>query len=244
MYFALIHSAARRSVLVLVCGLVIAAASLCDTAGAALLREAKICSVHKCSTLVTNDQVRIFLARARHPDREAYESTFAQWLPTGRVTALGDEDHFEGPTVQGRPALSGRFVAYALQTEAERYPDTGFGEHVGRLNVQTGRRELIPADGEVGPGFGHGSPGVTDVVVTPAGSVAWMIDGSFGDPSGALLAPGETPPISKAILLLAAGSKTPVPLAYSPMIDPESLAAIPGHVYWLEAGTARTFGAP
>jgi hypothetical protein len=71
-----------------------------------------------------------------------------------------------------------------------------------------------------------------------------MIEGVFAEPSGEFPAGGGLPPASKAIYLLASASTTPLLLAYNPMIEPGSLAAIPGHIYWLEAGVARTFAAP
>jgi hypothetical protein len=220
-----------------------ALASHCDAARAASLNERKICSVHKCTTLVASLQVRVFQATARRPGRESYMSTFAQWRPTGRVTALGDDfAPFEGSILRDRPTLAGPFVGYALEVMVDRYTG-GFGEDVGRLDARTGRLELKPADGKGGGGFEPGSPGVTDVAVSPAGSVAWMIEGSFGNPNGQPLAPGEAAPASKAIYLLVTGATTPLAVAYSPTIDPGSLAAIPGHIFWLEAGAARTYAA-
>jgi hypothetical protein len=158
---------------------------------------------------------------------------------------MTNENAFEGATVEGRPAISGRFVAYAAIVEDERYGGgCCIGEYVERVNARTGQFESTPADGKAGIGFGGDSPrGVTDVVVTAAGSVAWMIEGKFNNPSGELPAGGGLPPASNAIYLLASASTTPVLLAYNPMIEPGSLAAIPGHIYWLEAGAAHTYAA-
>jgi hypothetical protein len=231
-----------RSVLVLFCGLAISVALLPGTARAAPLRMRRLCSIHKCRTLAADAQVRVFQATAKHPGRENYASTFALWLPTGRVTALGDSGGFAAPTLEGSPALAGRFVAYGLQITAERYPGQGFECAVGRLDAQTGHRERLEANGAQGGGFGEDSPGVTDVTVTPAGSMAWIIDGSYQDPVGPHLPGAESvlPLGSKTVYVILAGSKEPVVLATSPMIDPKSLAAIPGHLYWTEDGVART----
>jgi hypothetical protein len=185
--------------------------------------------------------VQVFQTTARHTEETFHESAFAQWLPTGRVTSLGADFHFEGPTL-ARIALSGRYAAYALSLTAERYQGSGTAWAVGRLNVQTRRRERIPAIGEKGSGFGEKSPGVTDVVVTAAGSMAWIDDGSFQNPLSNVPAGNQSilPPGSKALLELPPGSKTPVVLAVSVNIDPQSLAAIPGHLYWAEGGTPRS----
>ena len=242
-----IHAAAARcremrSVLVLFCSLAISVALLPGTVRAAPLRARQLCSIHKCRTLAADAQVRVFQATAKRPGRENYDSTFAQWLRTGRVTALGDSAGFEAPTLQGSPALAGRFLSYGLQITAERYPGQGFECAVARLNVQTGRRESFEANGAQGGGFGENSPGVTDVAVTPVGTMAWIIDGSYQDPVGPHLpGPASVLPLgSKTVYEILAGSKAPVALATSPTIDPKSLAAIPGHLYWTEGGAART----
>jgi hypothetical protein len=231
-----------RSILVLFCSLAISVALQPGTASAAPLRMRHLCSTHKCRTLAADAQVRVFQATAKHPGRENYASTFAQWLPTRRVTALGDSARFEAPTLQGSPALAGRFVSYGLQITAERSPGQGFEGAVARLNVQTGRRESFEANGAQGGGFGENSPGVIDVAVTPAGSTAWIIDGSYQDPAGPHLpGPASVLPLgSKTVYEVLAGSKAPVALATNPTIDPKSLAAIPGHLYWAEGGAART----
>jgi len=234
-----------RLLLAVMCGLCVAGYSQREAAAAAPLRERDICTAHKCRTLTSNAEVRVFQATARHPDREAYTSTFAQWLPTGRVTALGDNSAvFEGVALKGAPVLMGSYVAYVLRVESGRNADSGFSEEVGRLDVRAGRRELKPSDGRSGGAFESGSAGVTQVAVTPAGSVAWMIAGSFANPDGQLPAPGETPPASRAIYVLPSHSTAPLPLAYSTTIEPGSLAVTAGHIFWLEAGVPRTYAAP
>jgi hypothetical protein len=127
--------------LMVACAVLIAAASQCGAAAAAPMREQRLCSVHRCTTLVASSNIRVFRATAKHPDRESYETTFAEWLPSGRVTALAGEGGFGESSVQGSPAVSGRFVAYAIIVVPGRGPGTGFGEDVARLNVQTGKAE-------------------------------------------------------------------------------------------------------
>jgi hypothetical protein len=210
--------------------------------GRGSLGERRICSAYRCRTLVATGQVRVFHAEDRAGE---YDETLAEWLPTGRVTVLRNEAGFEaGSLLSSRPgvAVSGRFAGYAVLSNNERYPGMGFGEGVARVNVQTGRRQEWGANGQAGSGFGAKSPGVTDVVLTPAGSLAWLIDGSFDDPTRRSVE--VTPPGSKAVYLVPSGSAAPVLLAHSATIEPGSLAAVPGHIYWVEAGAAHTFGAP
>jgi hypothetical protein len=133
-------------------------------------------------------------------------------------------------------AVAGPFAAYALSLEAERYQGQGFTEAIDRLNVKTGKRERLDAEAA----FGSKSPGITDVVVTPAGSVAWMIEGSFQDPTGQTPAPGVVPLGSKAIFDVSPTSKVPVLVAFSTTIQPKSLAVTAGHLYWLEGEAAHT----
>jgi hypothetical protein len=205
--------------------------------------RAKLCKRFRCRTLAADVSVQVFQTAARHAEETFRQTTYAQWLPTGRVTALGDYAGTpEGTTLVGEVALTGRFAAYALALSAERYQGSGFTEAVGRLNAQTGKRERIPANGAQGGGLGEKSPGVTDVAVTPKGSVAWILDGSFQNPIGPPLPGNESvlPLGSKALLEAPLEAKTPTVLAVSATIDPKSLAAIPGHLYWLEGGTPRT----
>jgi hypothetical protein len=209
---------------------------------AAAPTRAKLCKRFRCRTLAADVSVQVFQATARHPAVAFHESTYAQWLPTGRVTPLGDfAGTPEGTALAGvRVVLAGRFAAYGLTLSAERYQGTSFTEAVGRLNAQTGRRERFPANGAHGPGFGEKSPGVTDVVVTPKGSVAWIIDGSFQDPTRKTPVPGVVPLGSRALYEVPAGSTMPILVAYNSTIDAKSLAAIPGHLYWAEGGTPRS----
>lgn len=150
-------------------------------------------------------------------------------------------DGFEGPHLE-KLVLNGRFAVYAMVLYPEKYQGEGTSWRVLRLNAQTGRREEVGAVGEKGGGFGEKSPGVTDVVVTPTGTAAWIIDGEYQNPSGPSLPgnQGDLPLGSKSLFELPPGAKTPVVLATSSTIDPTSLKAIPGHLYWTEGGVAHT----
>lgn len=220
-------------------GVLLAVAS----SSSAALSEHRLCRVHRCKTLAANVHVRIFRATARHPASEEYESTFAQWLPSGRLTALGDETRLEGPMLH-QLAIAGRYVTYVLEVEEERYPGNGFREVVARMNVQTGRINAIDTTGRRRSRFFRGSPGVTDVVVTQAGSIAWIISGRFADPTRNTPPPGLTPNRSKAIYLIPVQARAPPLLAFSATIDPRSLAVRRGRIFWREAGVAHAFPTP
>jgi hypothetical protein len=79
-----------------------------------------------------------------------------------------------------------------------------------------------------GGAFPSPEGGVRNVVTTPKGTVAWIAGGA------------EAAPTTEDVLVLAPGAKAPTLLAGATSIDPRSLAAVPGHLYWTEAGAART----
>jgi hypothetical protein len=209
------------------------------SASAATRHKRPVCVVYRCKTIAADAQVRVYQATSRHPGRETYESTYAQWLPTGRVRSLGDAAGVEGASLISLD-LSGRYVAYALGEAAERYQGDGSTWAVVRLNAQTGHRESVSLS------FGEKSRGVTDIAATPAGSIAWIEEGSFQNPMGPPLPGNESvlPPGSKAVFDLPPGSSVPQALAVSTAIIPKSLAAIPGHLYWTEGGAARSTSIP
>jgi hypothetical protein len=182
------------------------------------------CKRYRCSTLAADAFVKVFQARNRHLGREVlYQSSFVRWLPGGRVTALGDQ--FEpGGRVLTRLALTGRFVAAAIETASKAPP---FSIHVYRVNAATGSKDVVPAVPAGEDEFGENARGVTDIVVTRAGTVAWLV--------------GETvdmPGISR-VFELPPGSRQPVVVGSGPVIVPGSLAAVPGHLYWSEGTLAR-----
>jgi hypothetical protein len=180
------------------------------------------CVRYRCTILTADAKVQIFRARNRHPARELpYESSFARWLPTGRVTALGDR--FEGRDL-GASALSGRFVAAAIEGFAKEPPSSWT---IHRLDASTGRAEVVSAVPPIQDQFGEGSPGVTDICVTSAGSIAWIVAPTAGVPG--LWRVFELAPSSSVLQELASG----------PAIVRGSLACVPGHVYWLEGSVAR-----
>jgi hypothetical protein len=191
------------------------------------VHRGSLCERHKCVTLAADAQVRVFQARNRRSSEGAFRSTFARWLPTGRVTALGDSAELGGAALEAL-ALNGRFVAYALGG-AERSPGAGRGEAVYRLDTHSARRTQVSCGGgsERTCGIAARAPAVTDIATTSAGSVAWIVGG---------LQSSMQP---FAVFVLAAQAQSATQLSASASISPHSLAAVSGHVYWLEGETAR-----
>jgi hypothetical protein len=182
-----------------------------------------VCLQYRCKTLAADVTVNVFQAHNRHPAREpAYEASFVRWLPTGRVTAIGDS-FFEGRALR-RLALSGRFIAVAIEGFAREPPSAW---RVSRLDARTGKREVVSAVPPTENQFELHSPGVTDICVTPAGSVAWIVAPTAGTPG------------VWWVLDIAAGSSELNVLASGPTVARGSLACVAGYVYWTEGAVAQ-----
>lgn len=165
--------------------------------------------------------------------------SFAEWTPTGRVTQLtpnaAAEEDFPGPTCCWitDAVIAGRYVALeraGLGGATERYGNYPSIVEVVRLDVRTGQHTpTLPLR------FFGGSR-IRGLSVTPAGTVAWIAetpDVGFGiveDNSYVYVLPGNTDHTA----LLAKG----------PGVNPESLALVPGHLYWLEGGVPHTYAVP
>jgi hypothetical protein len=219
----------RRAIRIWLPAAVVAAGLVIAPAAEARLSEKHVCAIRRCRTLAASAQIRVFTATARQERTSPSSITFAEWLPTGRLEYLSSSEILERGV--SHFALAGRFLAFAFDTidEVEEY---GLSETTALLNVETGRERQMP-----GTFFKEPSRGTAQVVLTPAGSVAWMIEGLFNQTATGYL-------FGRAIYALRAGARKPVLLASSEETVPMSLAATPGHIYWLEAGTARTFAAP
>lgn len=247
------HTRRRLGAAAIVCGVALGCAAtvpesaLSESALSAKAREARICHGHakggheryvRCVTLEANARVRVFYRRR---GKYAVGPRYARWLGSSRVTALADPDRL-GKVSTCRPCLAGDYVAYPL---VEGPPGPGeVEEFVVRLNVRTGSRTVIGADGPGGKLYRAENSGplpkATDMAVTPAGTVAWIIEGSYRNPSG-----GEEtlPEGSKTVFELPAGANTPIVLATRSEIEPKSLAISSGYIYWSEAGAARAVSA-
>jgi hypothetical protein len=180
------------------------------------------CVVYSCRTLFESTQVRVFQATTRHTSTPYYRRSFAEWRPNGRITPLGD---YAFSVSMGPFAVAGRFIGYSLEEGEKEGPSIWI---VRRVDVATGRGESQPAEGGPGNGFEPPNTGVADIVVTPAGTVAWITHGQTEHPS------------LYRVLELPAVSKMPVVLASATNIAPNSLAATPGYFYWTEGGVPRS----
>jgi hypothetical protein len=183
-----------------------------------------VCVQYRCKTVAADVTVKVVQARNRHPAREAtFEASFARWQPTGRVTAVGDS-FFEGRALR-RLALSGRFVAAAIEGFAKEPPSAW---RVSRLDARTGKREVVSAVPPSENQFELHSPGVTDICVTPAGSITWIVAPTAG-----------TPGVWR-VVEIAAGSSALQVLASGATVERGSLACVSGHVYWTEGTVAKS----
>jgi hypothetical protein len=188
-----------------------------------------------CRTLRTARRLRVYQVLPRPPREPViYDKTYALWLPSRRVTALGDkwEEGFSEPGL-ARITLSGEYVAYALTgTGVFRDEiDEGLGWQIWRLNVKTGRREKVRREHKcVAADLSEGwdAPGVSDLVATSHGTLAWIF-GSY-----------NTFPTSYRVCELPPRSTSPLLLASSPAIAPKSLAIAASQLSWVEAGQRRS----
>ena len=199
-----------------------------------------LCVRYRCSTLAATAQIRVYQARNRHPAvEELFLSSFVRWLPTGRVTPLGDYSETTEIVKLKLLALAGRFVADATESCGRQ----GCASSVSRLNAQTGHRENATTSTTAseldnpnhkcdGAPNAFGALGVTDLAVTRRGTVAWIIGGSYDDRNQIDLR-------SRTVCDLPPASSRPVVVNSDPAIEPKSLAAIAGHLYWTEHGAAR-----
>jgi hypothetical protein len=218
-----------RALFVLVLGLL--GLAIAPAAGARLIQR-HLCRHYRCVTVAADAHIRVFERRLKSRSAENGPVTVAQWLANGRLTALGDSYELGGGEL-GPLAVSGEWVAYALNGE-ERYMN-GHSVNVVRLNARTGGRLVAACAPEtVKAGctetVPRGGAGVTDVVVTSAGTVGWIVAGTASAPY--------------ALMELAPKARRPTLLASSTAIAPGSLAAIAGHLCWVEGGAPRTLSVP
>jgi hypothetical protein len=166
----------------------------------------EICASHVCRTIAVDARVRVF----RATDRRGYDIVFAEWLPRHQVREI-DFPRSEPLTAV---ELVGSVFAYAV-----RYA-SGTAVLVSVEDLQPGHA------GEGGSWVAAedieaGSAGVRNLAVTASGSVAWLVEGRFLDPTNPEAGPH---PNSRAIFC-ASRTGEPVLLAYGPTITPTDLRA-------------------
>lgn len=162
-------------------------------------------------------------------DRRSY----ACWH--GRQTAaLGDRIFDPGAVVVQDLRISGRWVAYALRAGG-RLP--AFSS-ICIVDARSGSKTRVPAT--LSPSSAFDLPaGVRAVALTPAGSIAWTID---KDP---IIAPnGNLPSGDFSLYTLPAGARTPQLVTSGTGLDPTSLAAAPGRIYWRSDGATMSTTLP
>jgi hypothetical protein len=204
-------------------------------------RARRICAKYECETFAKSPEVRVFRVVPRRGQTYSEYADYAEWLPTERLTLIGRGAEVDVKRSRPDVVVAGDMGAYVVSEGVNKNPNgvVGASLDVGRVDARTGVIVALSATGEEDNEFGVGSPGVTDLRVTPAGSVAWIIAGKFRDPDAPMQVAEST-----AVFALSAGVKESRLLSYSSLVERGSLAEIPGHIYWLEGGTARTFAAP
>jgi hypothetical protein len=220
----------------------VALASLLWSVGAAAHTSA--CSRRYCRTpLAANSAVRVYRQFKNAPfGGEVDSAIYAVWH---RLRPLAVDVELEEGAVYNEaelPAIAGDYVAVAVST-GEGYNGEGRSWFIRRVDVRTRiSEETHPStlggtsQGVCHGGLPEGSPGVTDLVVTARGTVAWVIGGE--DPT-----PG-TGAGSYRVCVMGRSSTTPRLLAAAGSIAPHSLATAGGSLYWTEGTTARRVSVP
>jgi hypothetical protein len=201
-------------------------------AAGAHLTERHICDAHRCTTIAASRNIRVFEAtrdcvrgRCKREEPE-YRVEFAAWLPTGKVTELAPKTEERGLEAYVSEAkIAGPYAAFRISGLVQgKYDEPELPEKVERIDVETGRRTFTPT---VNVSYG-GGPRRLYFAVTSDGTVAWAFAETFYTHES-------------TVDVLVANSKITSTLAHGPNVEPASLALIPGHAYWLEAGIPRTF---
>jgi hypothetical protein len=192
------------------------------------LSERHVCKIYRCTTIAASAKVRVFEIEERQPKpgyERNYRADFAVWLPTGKVTEIigGTHGSFEPNQSVSEAKIAGPYVAYRLTGLVEdRYDYPEVPEKMGRLDVENGQRTSTPGvDVEIEGQYLY-------FAVSSRGTVAWAFENRN----------------ERTICLLPAGSATTTVLAHGRLVEPASLALVPGHLYWLEDGVPHTFAVP
>jgi hypothetical protein len=219
------------AVLLLVSPLAVACAA---SAATTPLRAARLCATGHCHTIVESPDARIFRVTRMPRGYVSYKVIYGEDRHTGKVTT------FLGGLVEAQPSfelpvLDGAYAAFEL-VRPGKYNEEGALVSVERVDLRTGRRETAgglleePPERSCGGGLAYKAPGITDLLVTARGAVAWIIGGTY-EP-----VPGGPHLHGNRICLLSGTVRTPTVLAAGDTIEPRSLAATRGRVYWSEGG--------
>ena len=229
----------RRSIATLALVLSLAGSA---SASATARRAARICATGHCHTLMTGPRARLFrLTRMAH-GFVVSSVLYGEDRRTGRVTTVVGGDVETQPVVE-LPFLAGTYAALVL-VRTGKYNEEGAQVWIERVDLQTGRRlnsRRLPP-GPAGEGCDGGlpfkAPGVTDLIVTAKGALAWLLGGAY-DPVTNAPELGDY-----RVCLLTGTGRAPTVLAAGDTIGPRSLAATPERLYWSEGGEPRTAPLP
>jgi hypothetical protein len=180
------------------------------------------CVLRRCKVLAKDRDLVVYHAESRSLYELPYERTLVASLSRRATTSLAGGG--EGP-ILGHFVLAGSKLAFT-ELVTSRYNDEPADWSIGRFDAATGRVERVAAalNGEAVIYYPHR---VTDLVLDPAGVVAWIIEG-----------PRAAPKV-KSVYYLAPGSTTPTQLARSEAVRSGSLAILAGRLRWSEGGAVH-----
>lgn len=168
-------------------------------------------------TVLRSDKVWVYRTDTRRP---GYRACF---VPTGLTTRLS--------RVAGRKqvdAIAGRFLAYRFTDFYESSQGGGFFTAVIVLDVRSGRR-VIEASAFEGQFEENDPPSVSPIRLNADGSVAWAARDA-DDRTRSWMVNVASPSDDPEALEV---------LDTSPLIDPDSVALVPGFVYWTRDGAPQ-----
>jgi hypothetical protein len=223
--------------------LLLSAALACAASAAATPRRARqLCRTGHCHTIEESREARLFRVTLMPRGYVSYNVVYGEDRRTGRVTTvLGGEVEAQ-PEIE-LPVINGTYAA-AVLVRSGKYNEEGALVSIERVDLRTGRREITarptsaPSEGRCDGGSPYKAPGITDLLVTSKGTVAWIIGGIYDSVT-------QHPDLRNSrVCLLAPAARTPTVLAAGDTIDARSLAATPERLYWSEGGEPMTAPLP
>lgn len=177
------------------------------TAPGAQAKASQRCAEAKGRTVAANGMTRVYV-------RQSGGGTYACALPGGQSFPLGDQDQYPDLADVAHVAVAGRYVAYTLIITNR----TGMAAGVAVVDARARRAvRRLPFDGEEAADVGS-------LVVTAAGTVAWIAER----------------PTGLRRVWVARAKAVPAVVGEGSDIDGASLALGSGRVFWMQGDTPRT----
>ena len=179
------------------------------------------CSARPGTTVLANPVARVFTRRAGYST-----TTYICDVASRRVRSLGDGETTVTSVILRLKSLSGHFFAYVFD-QGER---GGATRIVTVVDIRTGRGRAFEQPAQRRNQSGDDPP-VTALTITAAGSVAWIV-GTGPDTPGVYEV--HAAPVRGSDTVLSSGAA----------VEPRSLAAASGVVYWSEGGAPHRADLP